>query len=160
MGTHQKVLIDNMKDQKIQMHNIDSQNGFTAPVFAHAPDPNQQKHILSGETNSSIGAIGISQQRIGSNRPVSRDGKVRAAHIAKQGGQYSQHRQQVNNFFQFGGPQGAHQTAKGMQNRTSTNMTSNNFFPQKQLASQNSGMLSQNASSRHAIAFSRKHQGI
>ena len=105
--------------------------------------------------NNSIGVIGLSQQRMSSNRPVSRDSKVRNTQFNKQGNQtqYQQHRQQVNNFFQFQGGQPGNATAnpKAMMRGGTGNMTSNNFFPSHQLASQNSALLSQTTSSKQAI---------
>ena len=82
MGTHQKVLIDNMKDQKNQLRKIEGQqpisqnNSNFAATILGLPSASDQ-HVLSGEMNNSIGVIGLSQQRMSSNRPVSRDSKVR-----------------------------------------------------------------------------------
>ena len=67
------------------MRQIDeSQNataGFAATILG-LPSASDQ-HVLSGEMNNSIGVIGLSQQRMSSNRPVSRDSKVRNAQFAK-----------------------------------------------------------------------------
>lgn len=66
MGTHQKVLIDNMKDQKNQLRKIDGQqpnsqnNSNFAATILGLPSGSDQ-HVLSGEMNNSIGVIGLSQ---------------------------------------------------------------------------------------------------
>ena len=59
MGTHQKVLIDNMKDQKLQLRNIqDGQSSGFAAAILGLPSSTDQ-HVLSGEMNNSIGVIGL-----------------------------------------------------------------------------------------------------
>lgn len=83
LGTHQKALIDNMKDQKNQMKNMgDAKDGRFAATILGLPASSDQ-HVLSGDMNNSIGIIGLSQSRITNNRPVSRDSKVRTAQFSK-----------------------------------------------------------------------------
>jgi len=145
------------------MRNIDglqppqTQNGSNFAATILGLNSASDQHVLSGDINNSVGVIGLSQQRMSSsNRPVSRDSKVRNGQYPKNSNNptYQQHRQQVNNFFQFtGGPQqsGTVANATSMLRKGNSNMTSNNFFPSHQLASQNSALLSQTTSSKQGI---------
>ena len=99
MGTHQKEIIGNMKERKMQMRaigeNINQPNG--------SPDSNNFSNTISG-----YGTVS------GMQRPVSRDSRIRTASNPlaradkKQNMQANNlgingQRQKVNNFFSFGG---------------------------------------------------------